>query len=579
MPKKIYFFTLLLLFISASSCSHSSSKKKQNEETTSPLSFGDPNYLSSILQKEAEAKRKSDPLALAFAYHDKVNYFNFVYNKDSALFYAQEGSLQLEIFKDKTPRPNKEQSESYELLKRNFVTLTINHYLSTNKYDLALIYLQKIANEEVYGNQSVSYDAQIHYFLGVTYLLSKKDEKALELFKKSYELSRKATDKRPYDFYLSFKGMAHALLGLKRYEEVVAINDSVLVMIDNEQEILGKKEYVYYLIKYALCFESASAYIKTGDLKKARTLLDEAQVILAEHIKDAPQRLAHYQVESQYYLAKKDYVRANEYLKIVASDIGGIEEGGIYNYLEVNMQKAIIMRQAGEEAEAYDLLYKLYELNDSTNVANFSSQVAEIESIYQVDKMKLEAVRNQETLRKMWFFIISGTFITLLLAYILFSYIRNAQKLKEKNLQLYKKYSELERNNQEIIELKKKNERLLSLDAESEDPYDQIINDLNNYLLEFGAFKKPNVSREELALAIGTNRQYLIEAIKLKTGKTYNEYIYTYRLKYAFDSIVRDKDKKIAEIYLEAGFLSNATFYRVFKEHYGMTPSELRNVL
>ena len=578
MTQKIYFFTLFLLFISAFSCSHSSSEERPNEEAASPLSFGDPNYLSSILQKEAEAKEKSDPLALAFAYHDKVNYFNFNYNRDSAFFYAQEGNLQLDIFRDKTPKPDQEQSESYEMLKRNFVTLIINHYLSTNKYDLALIYLQKIANEEVYGNQSVSYDAQIHYFLGVTYLLSKKDEKALELFKKSYELSQKSTDKRPYDFYLSFKGMAHALHGLKRYEEVIAINDSVLVMIDKEQERIGKKEYVYYLIKYALCFEKASAYIEIGDLKKARALLDEAQVILVEHIKDAPQKLAHYQVESQYYLAKKDYVKANEYLEICASDIGEIEDGGIYNYLEINFQKSVILRRAGEEAEAYDLLYELYELNDSTNVANFSSQVAEIESVYQVDKMKLEAARNQEALRKMLFVVVGSILITLLLIYILYSYRRNAKALKEKNRQLYIKYSELEENSRQIRELQQRNEKLHPSNEEAKDPKDVIINDLNTYLLTSEDFKKPNISREELALAIGTNRQYLIEAIKEKTGKTYNEYIYSFRLKYAFDLIVADKEKKISEIYLDAGFLSNATFYRVFKEYYGMTPSELRNV-
>lgn len=579
MRKKIIFFTTLLFFLSVYSCSNSHSEKKQDAETTSPQSYGDADKLASILQKELEAKEKSDPLALAYAYHDKINYFNFNHDKDSALYYAQQGDYQLDLFKEKTHKPNQEQTDAYETLKRSFVTSIINYYLSTNKYDLALVYLQKITDGEVFGSQSASFDVQIHYYLGVTYLLSRKAEKALELFKKSYELRQKTTDKAPYSYYLIFKGMAHALFSLKKYEEMIAINDSVNNMVNEEQELIGEKSYVYYLIKYALCFETAGAYIQINDLKKARTLLDEAQSILVEHIKEAPQQSAHYQVESQYYLAIKDYEKAKEYLSIAASDIGGIEEGGIYNYLEINLQKATIMRQAGEGLEAYDLLSELYQLNDSANVANFSAQVAEIESTYEVDKMKLEAAKNQETLRKMLFVVVGSILITFLLFYILYSYRKNAKALKEKNQQLYRKFSELEENSKQIKELQKKNEHLLSKSEEANDPYDGIINDLNTYLINTGEFKKPNISREELALAIGTNRQYLIEAIKEKTGKTYNEYLYSYRLKYAFDLIVSDKERKISEIFLEAGFLSNATFYRTFKEHYGMTPSELRAVL
>ena len=578
MGETLFSLAFLFVLIIFSGCAEKVDKKSDETRASVAVTFEDINNLPAIEEREREAEEKSDLLALAYAYYDKINYYYISNNQDSTFLYAKKADQKLDLYRANTPKMSQEQTESYESLKKSFAFTIINYYLFTNKYDLALIYLREITEEENFKSYSSSFESQIYFFLGLTYLLSKKAEKALELFKQSYELQQQTTGAAPYSYYVTFKGMAHALLRLKRYDEMIAINDSVGRMIEEEQILLGEKDYEYYLIKYALCYETAGGYIKIGDLEEARVLLDEAQRILAENIKDTPNKLVHYQIESLYYLEKKDFKRAKEYLEMSSADMDGVYTDGIYNYLEENLQKATIMRQAGEEADAYDLLYELYELNDSVNTANFSSQVLEIESVYQVDKMKLEAARNQETLRKMFFVVVGSILITLLLIYILYSYRKNSKALKEKNRQLFIKLSELEENSKQLRELQQRNEKLHPSREEIKDSGDIIINALNDYLLTSKDFTKPNVSREELALAIGTNRQYLIEAIKEKTGKTFNEYIYSYRLKYAFELIVSDKEKKISEIYLEAGFLSNATFYRVFKEYYGMTPSELRNV-
>ena len=107
----------------------------------------------------------------------------------------------------------------------------------------------------------------------------------------------------------------------------------------------------------------------------------------------------------------------------------------------------------------------------------------------------------------------------------------------------------------------------------------RIIHKLNEYLQETRCFLNPELTREELAIQICTNRQYLIEAIKENTGKTFNEYIYSFRLEYAHEQIINDRNKPISEILFEAGFQTRTTFYKSFKETYGLTPNELRRIL
>lgn len=575
-----YLFSTLLLLILFSSCNNSVTERQKKEgELTSPKTFDEVSDLSSILQREKEAKEKSDILALVFAYQDKVSYYHLSGNRDSMLYYAHLGDRELNEFKEKTPKLSPEQIESYVILKKGFASSIIESYLSTNMYDLALLYLEGIAEGEYLDVEDPSLEAQMYYLLGLTYIHSKKAERAMESFRKAYSLYQGSETKEPYAYYVYFKGMIHAKMRQNDFDAMIALSDSVERMIDREQAALGEKDYSYYQIKYAILYEKGGTYVKKGELKKARELLDQARQVLEENLTDVPHKFVYYQIEALYYLTVRDFDQAKKYLAASfehAKDKRG--EIGIYNYLQTNLIKAEIMRQEGRPEEAYELLSDLYQLNDSTNTANFSSQVAKIESIYQVDKIKLEGERNKQAIRKMLYLFIGGSMVLVLLIFILYFYRKTSRTLKEKNKQLFQKLSELESNNQQIRALKEKEETRKNAQSEPEDPQDSIINSLHTYLMKSEEFKNPNVSREDLALAIGTNRQYLIEAIKDKTGKTFNEYIYTYRLKYAFDLIVGDKEKKISDIFLESGFLSNATFYRAFKDKYGMTPSELRNV-
>lgn len=83
------------------------------------------------------------------------------------------------------------------------------------------------------------------------------------------------------------------------------------------------------------------------------------------------------------------------------------------------------------------------------------------------------------------------------------------------------------------------------------------------------------VSLGSCAAALGFTPSYLSALFKAKTGATFHRYLLNLRLKQA-EWLLRSTALPVARIAEESGFVSEKTFYRVFKEQYRMTPLQYR---
>lgn len=79
-------------------------------------------------------------------------------------------------------------------------------------------------------------------------------------------------------------------------------------------------------------------------------------------------------------------------------------------------------------------------------------------------------------------------------------------------------------------------------------------------------------------MELGTNYQYLSNAIRENIDMTFGEYVNQLKLEYAQNLLLDDSDMKIEAISVTSGFNSVRTFYRLFQKKYNLTPSEFRNI-
>jgi AraC-like DNA-binding protein len=84
-----------------------------------------------------------------------------------------------------------------------------------------------------------------------------------------------------------------------------------------------------------------------------------------------------------------------------------------------------------------------------------------------------------------------------------------------------------------------------------------------------------DMDRNRLAQLLGTNEHYVTDAISTCTdGKSINGFLNEYRLRYAARLLATTKDP-VALIAELSGF-SRSSFFRIFSDAYGMSPSDYR---
>lgn len=109
----------------------------------------------------------------------------------------------------------------------------------------------------------------------------------------------------------------------------------------------------------------------------------------------------------------------------------------------------------------------------------------------------------------------------------------------------------------------------------------EILEKLEHIMLHEKPFLNNNLKAKDLADLVGTNIHNLSEVINQKIGKTFYDFINSYRINEVKFLIEQDSNNKFNLIHhaFEAGFSSKSSFNSVFKKYEGVTPSEFRKKL
>ncbi|GHT28175.1 hypothetical protein FACS189432_05750 [Bacteroidia bacterium] len=105
----------------------------------------------------------------------------------------------------------------------------------------------------------------------------------------------------------------------------------------------------------------------------------------------------------------------------------------------------------------------------------------------------------------------------------------------------------------------------------------QLLRNLHAWLLQDARYAG-KIDANTLAAALTVSRTRLFETVKALTGKTLQDYINALRLDQA-RQMLETTTATVETIATDCGFSTVRTFYRLFRESYGMTPAQYRKIV
>jgi AraC-like DNA-binding protein len=116
--------------------------------------------------------------------------------------------------------------------------------------------------------------------------------------------------------------------------------------------------------------------------------------------------------------------------------------------------------------------------------------------------------------------------------------------------------------------------------SEEEEKEDELFSRLKTLMKDRSVFTNVTISRKAIADQLGTNEKHLRYTISRNTGMGFTAYVNSVRLLHARQLLSHpDKHDTIDAIAIDSGFRSRTTFFRIFRNQYGLSPDEFRKLL
>ena len=355
------------------------------------------------------------------------------------------------------------------------------------------------------------------------------------------------------EFYLE-QGKAEKALAL------VAKGDTALARLDRCPNVPDK---VYHLRHNNITILQAMVYAANGQR-------DKAEALYLKHRQAENPSVYDIGADARY-LAMTD--RYDEAIRLFRqADSLQLAKGGAFNTVYIKnylMNQYETLQKAGRTDEMLALADRMRQLTDSIHLQERKIDVEQQEEIRQKET-EIASRRQSVIIHRI--ILVAAFLICLLIAYFLWRSYRYNKVLLEKNRRLLAEIEQREREEQQVIEqLKAEPEESLTADQQLFRRLCDLMDSSDHIYLD------ADLDRSRLAQLLGTNEHYVTDAISAcANGKSVSGFLNEYRLRHAAHLLATTKDS-VALIAELSGF-SRSSFFRIFSEAYGMSPSDYRRV-
>lgn len=474
--------------------------------------------------------------------------------------------------------------------------LGISHYYVAQYHLSNDYYLKALATK--YARDHLNFRDRNFNNIGVNFDLLGNYSKALDYYLKSYEISLDRNDSA---------GMADA-----------EVNLGLLYL--NLKLFKEAKEYTFKAQRYYRLHNNNQGlgltYHNLGKLYNNLQMHDSAAAVYPLALKSYKEAGNQYEYINilanlaNFYLAMEDYKRCDS---VTEAGLISCEAAG-YNYpasrLRLLAAESMLKQGRLQEAEDFlsnnfipnsitklrhqqlqlklfaarhdyqnliDSLDQFLTFNDSLNSTYSRHLLKEVEARQKVWEQEQEMIqRNQElkaTRMRTRVLLIALVVLLTLLSVIIWFYFKLQRSYYALFLQDQRKASHF------LVTDKTPTVNLSDSADETEKFTHELWPILMQELKKDDRFADPNLNADMLAQACSTNKSYIYRCTKDCHGHTFMELVNELRVEKA-RNLLRDHPAygtlHIAEL---SGFSSKSSFYRIFKEYTGLTPSKYRDFL
>ena len=225
------------------------------------------------------------------------------------------------------------------------------------------------------------------------------------------------------------------------------------------------------------------------------------------------------------------------------------------------------LQKAGRTAEALTLGDYMRQLTDSLRL---QERQADVEQLQEIQQQEEEIIRKRQSLTTQRIILIAAFLLLILSGYIIWRIHRYNRQLAEKNRSLYEQIQQ-----RELAEAEEQRQ----LQAQPEEILTQnqlLYRRLCELMKQSDIYTDADTNHETLARLLGTNHTYVYAALRECANQTSADFINLFRIRHAAKLLSTTNDP-IGLIIEQSGITNRATFSRIFREHYSMSPTEYRN--
>ncbi|MBN2778605.1 MAG: tetratricopeptide repeat protein [Bacteroidales bacterium] len=412
-------------------------------------------------------------------------------------------------------------------------------YWEQKNYQLGINYFEK-ALKLYYKNNSTPDIASTYVNIGLIFSSKSDTTKAIYYYDQAIDLYSQINNYQ--EMGLAMINKAVLLDKNKRFEEAEMLFLKSLEFFDKEKYNLG-----VFIVKCNL----SQFYSEKGDKNKAINYALQA-ISMTEIDKPLNYLSETYLVLASTFTELRDFQKANEYL---------------FNYVQIKdtafnieINKEIAELQTKYETDKKDLQLDIY-----------SKQI-------KINELEIEQSRNYTLIAI--FIIILVLISTFIFAILYLQKRRSYMSLVEQNFKLAKSDIEKEKKLLEIKEPEPKLSSQINPETNINDSQKlELLDSLSRIMEVEKIFMNSQLTINELAKLLKTNRNYLSQIINENYNINFNNYLNEFRVREARKLLISEKfdNYTIEGIGQTVGFFNRASFNTAFKKHTGVTPSFFRN--